>query len=422
MMKKSQWNDDKIESLLKKMPVIESRTSAEEIYQHVELRKRKKKTTARWMPVAASLAALLLLVILVPGLMNQNQEEASNMASDSSSDSAEMTAEGGSEEEAVNDEAAGESEESQLQPSEDAAPAAEDEREEDTQEATEESTLEEPQEGFSSVVLGGDTESNLMTDQEALENASFDVGLLSEDGFVIPMTVIVPAESDRNKTNLELYNDWIASLDEEGLGFADYHPLSSNLTENGGNLEGTISEIEERTVGASSDILLDVLNETFGSSYENIRLVNEDGSLQELNQVGEVEQFNLSKDNHVFFIYQQNSEQYFYVPSYESYDSFEQAIGAINQIPNDRFQSALPDTLSLEAEADGQNATIRVEGATEDLTALEKRQFVESILLTAKSFSLDTVTFENVEQDFVTGYDFTQPVEVPYGYNKAYIE
>ncbi|WP_227395249.1 hypothetical protein [Jeotgalibacillus aurantiacus] len=420
-MKKSQWNDDKIESLLKKMPVIESRTSAEEIYQHVELRKRKKKTTARWMPVAASLAALLLLVILVPGLMNQNQDEASNMASESSADPAEMTSEGGSEEEAVTNEAGGDFEDNQLQRSPDSAPPAE-EKEDETQETTEENTLEDAEEGFSSVALGGETESNLMTDEEAEESASFDVGLLSEDGFVIPMTVIVPAESDRSKTNLELYNDWIASLDEEELGFSDYHPLSSNLTEDGANLEGTINDLEERTVGASSDILLEVLNETFGSSYENIRLVNEDGSLQELNQVGEVEQFSLSKDNHVFFIYQQDNEQYFYVPSYESYESFEQAVGAINQVPNDRYQSALPETLSLEAESDGQNATVRVEGSTEELTALEKRQFVESILLTAKSFSLETVTFENLEQDFVTGYDFTQPVEVPYGYNKAYIE
>jgi len=72
-MKKSEWNDEQLENLLKQMPIVKDKRSPGEIYQNISHRVKKDENNHRrkWMiPSLATVAAALILLIMLPTFFN----------------------------------------------------------------------------------------------------------------------------------------------------------------------------------------------------------------------------------------------------------------------------------------------------------------------------------------------------------------
>ncbi|MFB1080792.1 hypothetical protein [Jeotgalibacillus sp. JSM ZJ347] len=415
-MTKHKWTEQEIENQLKKMPVVKNRLNPEDIYQHVGLRKRAVKPFP-WMPAAAGTAAAALMLILAPGLFDQSTPS----DQESSSDMAVPSNESASEESMSDAEMKQDSSEDQHAET-NITSEPEDTAEESVQPESDTSDSEGDNQELETVTMNHTSEPALLFEKDLGKNRYFEAGLVTEDAYVIPFTIVVP-EGDENESIAALYQQWADKIDESSLGFMDYHPLSDSLNEEGSMLTGLINNLDEKTQGASAAILIDVLRETFGSDYEQFRIINEKNETAEVGEFGRVESYELDNDQKGFYLYEIENGSYYYAKSYENFDSVEDALSAIEeQVPNDRYTSPVPEEIDVNYQASGTTITVSFEGEPNQLPEEERRQLIESILLTAESFALQSVQFEGLEEDFLDGYDFNQPVNVPLGGNIAYLE
>jgi len=212
-MSESKWEDQDIKQLLKNMPKIKSRQSAESIYKRIE-NPSGKKSKKHWVPIAASLAALLLLVILIPSfLMMDNTMEMST-----SEDSSDMRTQSES-----NAELTSGSQDSPGQNNEESSSTIA-----DADEAQEEASMEPSTEEYSNDNSTEDIElDSASIAEEAIidpgtsvypseigDSAYLSIAFVTEDAYVVPMTFIIPAnESASGTTNIDLYNQWAGTID-----------------------------------------------------------------------------------------------------------------------------------------------------------------------------------------------------------------
>ncbi|KMY50633.1 hypothetical protein [Peribacillus loiseleuriae] len=71
-MKKSQWNDEEIETLLRNFPKIRDKRDSQEIYQHII--KKESRKQRYWIPVLATMATIFLLGILAASMIDNRNE------------------------------------------------------------------------------------------------------------------------------------------------------------------------------------------------------------------------------------------------------------------------------------------------------------------------------------------------------------
>ncbi|AJD91336.1 hypothetical protein JMA_20190 [Jeotgalibacillus malaysiensis] len=414
-MTKRKWTEQEIENELKKLPVISNRVNPDDIYQHVKLRNRKHKPF-HWMPVAAGTAAAALMLVLGPGLFNQDSSNDQQMSSDSALPVEELAEEESSEETVQETQ---EDRNEEVFESSEAADTAE-ESSESTEAAIEEPS--ETEEELDTVILDEEGEKGVLFEEDLGNNRYFEAGLVTSDAYVIPFTIVVP-QGDETQSAASLYKEWADQIDEASFGFIDYHPVSRSLTEEEQTVSGMIEMLDEKTQGASATILIDVLKETFGSFYDQFRIVDENNETVEISEFGEVESYDLKNDNKGFYIYENEDGSYFYVKSYNQFSSVQEALMAIEeQVPNDQYESPVPGNVDMNYEVDNTDLTVSFEGDMASVSEVERRKLIESVLLTAESFAFNTVQFTGLENEYLPGYDFTEPVKVPIGGNAAFIE
>ncbi|MDQ0219028.1 hypothetical protein ELQ35_09885 [Peribacillus cavernae] len=75
-MKRSQWNENDIEELLKNLPNIKDRRHPKDIYQNIESRIHRKRSN-NWIPLIAAMAALFVLAVLATSIMLGSNNSAS---------------------------------------------------------------------------------------------------------------------------------------------------------------------------------------------------------------------------------------------------------------------------------------------------------------------------------------------------------
>ncbi len=412
-MTKRKWTEQEIENELKKLPVISNRVNPDDIYQHVKMRNRKHRPF-HWMPVAAGTAAAALMLILGPGLFNQDSSDDQQMSSDSALP-VEESAEEASEETVQEPQEERNEEVFESSEAEDTA--------EDTSESSE-AVEEEPSayEELDTVTLDEESEKGVLFEEDLGNNRYFEAGLVTNDAYVIPFTIVVP-QGDETQSAASLYEQWADQIDEASFGFLDYHPVSRSLGEEEQTVTGMIEGLDEKTQGASATILIDVLRETFGSFYDQFRIVDENNEPVEINEFGEVESYDLKNDNKGFYIYENEDGSYFYVKSYNQFNSVQEALMAIEeQVPNDQYASPVPGNVDMNYEVENTDLTVSFEGDMDSVSEVERRQMIESVLLTAESFEFNTVRFNGLENEYLPGYNFNEPISVPIGGNTAFLE
>lgn len=405
-MSQNKWDDDKIEDLLSSVPKMKDNRTKDEILKRLKddgvfddepsektVTIKKKRT---WIPPLITVAAIALIALMIPSLMNQ-MESGKNEVANSSMDASEA-----SEESTDMNAFSAESAETKI--------------------------------GLNSNefgILADDNAMNLRTSvyPEDLEGHTvLHLGLAGDQAYSIPFTILIPTEQvmeDLGKsdpTGVELYNYYAQVFDEGAIGFEDYHPYKGVISENGNQVIHTLPighgyDNGSASIGMYTGSLIDTFK-----SYEEVKLLNEDGSEAIFDHVGVAEPIKLhSEYTHFnYFKYTQNDGSVF-LSTYgrQSYKTVEEALENMKIEATDPFQSVILPGVDYKVSVNSETVVIEFTSKLDLLSydQVETMQMIEGFLLTAASFEME-VKFENVLQTDWGGFNFTNPLPIPVGPNK----
>jgi hypothetical protein len=404
-MSKDKWNDEEVGRWLKSVPKPEDRRGREEILSRLKndprLRDKRTSRSRKWVPAGVAAAALLAAGILIPSLMD-----------------------GGSEMSGANDTA--------TEHAEDAAHMA---TEADRQ--TEPGTVEES----SALSDKGDAEkgtelysADMSMDgppADAVYPASleglvpFRIGLV-EAANVIPVTFLIPGEmieadfGGKTPGQVDLYNRYAPKIDEEALGFDDYHPYDGTVGGEEGAVILTLNgshtyDIASAAIGAFTDSL----QETFRGS-ESLQVLDESGAPAEFDQVGPLQEIPLEREGAVYFAYEKSDGSTILAPDrhLEPADAAE-AIRLMKDRTNDLYEPVVPEgaDFTVELPGDGDVMTVRFIEPF-DFSEMENQdaaRMLDGMALTAAEYDLRVRIDNSVNPP--EGYELEAPLQLPLGPN-----
>lgn len=404
MMTNNKWDADRIEKLLGETPDIKDTRSKEDLLRRLQQDerlqnpmnvKRNRKKTIRWIPVIASVVALFILSFLLPSMLNGGNSKLDE-AADTMSISTERN----------------------LENSESSSKVIQDE-DQAGEELEVKSTLAD--------IEGGDVHFAVYPDDIG-NNTIFRLGLVGDAGASVPVTFIIPTsqiEEDFGKiqpTSFDLYEEYASKIDEESLGFYDYHPYKGELAVEGDTIIQTLPTGHGYDrASASIEVYEGTLQDTF-YGFSAIRFENEDGTPIEFDQVGEPSKpLRLSSGANYYNYYiskQANGQEYLLSNFSKTYDNLETALHEMKNKPNDTFSPAIPMAISFEVTEEKELTKVKFKEPLDiqSMNPKEAKQMIDAILLTGASFEVQ-LQFENVVQDEWNGFNFNGPLPIPVGSN-----
>jgi hypothetical protein len=409
-MSNNKWSEQKIDQLLSQVPKLQDTRSKDEVLKRLQQDQRLSEGSQtkqkRWIPTAVTIAALITLSLLGATLINK-PNNFMDSAFDSNSESAkstDMDAE-------TNDESKTSITATEETTSFDSA----------SEKATTESEMS---------VAKAPVESNLMTvNSSDVENhTAFQIGLVSQDALVIPVTFLIPNDQIQQDfegltpNTLQLYEQYADDIDEEELGFIDYHPFKGTFEIDQDQLSHQLPKEHDYDLSSSTlEVYDEALQYTF-EGYTQVNHQNEDGSQAEFNQVGQKTPTVLSNGLYktAVYPYTDPTGQVYLVPSLnESYNDVSEAMDALNTPPNDFFAKAIPRSVTYSVEEIKGIVHIRFTKPLElnSFSQEQSSQMIESFVLTGATFDVQ-VKFDNVLEEQWNGINLTQPIEQPIGLNK----
>ncbi len=380
-MKKSEWSDKQLEELLRQMPKIQDNRNPRDIYQNLNIRKKKMK---QWMlPGLATACALLIFFILVPKLMigNQYAEEKASQKDASAGQEVQNADE--------NSKLAKESDNSQAKTFSEAG----------------------NNELLKTAIYDDDVNSGTVLTYWIPD---------SQAQILVPVSTLVNNSTD--KLSFTLFIEKMVDLQEEAWGLSEFYPLNATL------------KLDEK----NKSVLIDVpANHKYGQGSTNetnfIKVLQKDISSNsqmkkihfstngkpgiELGNYGRQEEIQVVKEkNHAFFFYySEGNEIPYLVPSIDTYKDIHTALEAMkNDQPLLGLKSSLLPALPIK-DVSTNEKTLYV--TLKDNSTLSDNQLTlnayESLLLTAKEFGLDKVIIKNSSIKNIGPFDLTKENKVP---------
>ncbi len=179
----------------------------------------------------------------------------------------------------------------------------------------------------------------------------FHLGLASDAAASIPVTFLIPDSQiqedfgDIEPNSLDLYIQYAGKIDEEALGFNDYHPYKGTLSVDGDVLVQTLPSGHGYDIGSGAmETHAGTLQDTF-YGFKEVRFENEDGTPVEFDQVGEpsTPMKLMSGLNHYnFFLFEQSNQEFLSSNFSVSYDNLETALQEMKTKSNDIYSSSNP--------------------------------------------------------------------------------
>ncbi|KZE38084.1 hypothetical protein AV656_03920 [Bhargavaea cecembensis] len=404
-MSRDKWNDEEIGRWLKSVPKPEDRRSRDEILSRLKddprLRDKRPSRIRKWIPAGVAAAALLAAGILIPSMMDGGSEMsgANDTASEHADDAVQKATEADRQAET------GSVEESSALS--------------DKGSTSEGADLHSMEVSMSGPAIGAVYPGKL----EGL--VPFRIGLV-EAANVIPVTFLIPGDrieadfAGETPGQVDLYNRYAPQIDEEALGFDDYHPYDGTVGEEEGEviliLNGNHSyDIASAAIGAFTDSL----QETFRDS-PSLQVLDESGAPAEFDQVGPLQEMPLEREGAVYFSYEKSDGSTILAPDrhLEPADAAE-AIRLMKDRTNDLYEPVVPEDadFTVELPGDGDVLTVRF-GETFDFGEMEQQdaaRMIDGMALTAAEYNL-RVRFENADNP-PGGYDLDEAIPLPAGPN-----
>lgn len=367
-MTKKNYTDHDIEQLLQEMPKLTDHRSKDDVFNQLKQQSTPPKKKSRpWLPAVISVAAVFVLVLFVQSMMgtiSQNEMSVEDAAStEGAADRAMSGAEDSAEEEA--------------------------EMAMDSTPATEEEDI------SSTSVMTSEVESRLLLASDPLlETHTLLPFAMDYNAYAVPISLLIP--NDRieqdfgtlDVSNLELYEMYARDVDEEGLGFSDYHPLLGTYEATDRGLEVTLPADQPYDMAsATMGVYMNTLKDVFGAEFNQAYLLNEEGEPLEWDQVGPLtEPIDLSQGNYAFNISQNAIGQSYLVPySRVDYPSFEAALQELTSPEYNVVDPAIPQNIEFDVEETESQVVVTFEDTltSESLPGYSLRLFIESMIATA---------------------------------------
>ncbi|MFD1030895.1 hypothetical protein [Metaplanococcus flavidus] len=401
-MPNNKWDEDHIENLLRDFPAIKDERPKEEVYKRLKNDHKPKKKPKRWIPMLVAALAFITFGVLLASTLGQNgNDSATDMSgSESSGESADSYST------AIENDG-----------SDDSAATGDSEGTEEAAEAEEADAFTASQEadpfGAASVY-----------DEDLGENTLFKLGM-TENALVIPVSFIISEERLQEDFGtvevdaVELYNRYAAEVDEESLGFDDYHPYSGTITASAQGIEHALpADHDYDMASASMTVYFNSLSASFNEAAE-ITIVNEAGEPVEFDQVGPLEAINPAVLNVAYYSYAAANGENHLTPGYNMpHENAVEALEAMKSSPSDLYTSLVPPELNYAVTETEGTVTVTFNEAI-DFDAFDYEaiiRMIEGMALAADSFSKELV-MDNTAAGSWDRFDFTESLPVPVGIN-----
>ncbi|KMM61367.1 RsiX protein [Bacillus glycinifermentans] len=374
-MKKSEWNEERLKTLLSQLPTVKDDRSPHQIYQKL-LHAQPKKTPSkkRYGAFAATVCILFLLMLITPQLVYQTKVQNGEKPDIASGSQSKVEA-----------------------------------KHKETKTAVDRS------ESANTYVVPSDQKDNYIT-------------------FAFPddsKSVVVPVSIRKNagmKTVEDALNEY-ARLDADQFEPLDtiffQHVTFSEETES----QSVTLQVNKDISKISTDdfeLLKEVINETFKwGSYDTVQFVSNGEPGVTIDSYGLLMDLSIEqKTRKGYFLYEDSDGEQFLVPSHESYQSINEAISQMQHGESgSHIKSILSGDRAIQAvEENGKELIIRFSSSVDFQNQSDDILMLEGLLLTAKDFGYTKVKFTNANTDKIGSYDLTKPIPVPYAPNPITIK
>ncbi|MEN8700827.1 hypothetical protein [Bacillus infantis] len=416
MVKKSEWNDEQLERLLRQLPKIQDEREPREIYQNISRRMRKRKRTFWVVPAAAAAAAVLLLFILIPGLTGQQLQESADKAIEHKGDQTSSGSEP-SEQKENSYETAQKSEdtsegEAGVQNDSEAEPSETEVQEDDGKAGL--ASFEEEDSDYRTALYEEDIQG-----QTILTYAIPDANIQT----LVPVSVL--AAPEEGKTEFDLYKETMEKLTEEEWGLGEAYPIPQAELFYDPETETLTADIKEDADfnGSATETLFKSLltNHLDTLNAQRVLLTTEGEPGAVISNTGPVDSLTVEEDNgnHAYyFLYTNQGSEPFIVPGKESYSSVQEAIEAM-KLNKDTLglEPSIPSDMNIksgtEPAGEGSELTLTLEEGTKLEDNAASSYTIEAILLMAKGFDYSSVKLDNVEIEKVGSFQLQEGLNVP---------
>ncbi|QHJ71108.1 hypothetical protein [Planococcus halotolerans] len=408
-MPNNKWDDENIESLLKDFPTIKDERPKEEVYKRLQKTQKPQKKSKHWIPYLVAALAFITFGVLLASMLGQSSNESAYDMSGSEGEGAEesTTESGDAGSAAVEDNGGGESESESA--------------------ATESSEAEDAGEGsdaFSATENNVEMAENSLYEDQLDGMSLFTVGL-TENAIVVPVSFVVWHDrlledfGTLEVDAVDLYNRYAPEIDEEALGFDEYHPYAGTIEK---TAEGLVHRLPENhnydLASASMTVYFNSLAATFKDA-EGIAVVDEAGKAADFDQVGPVEPLEPGNLNLAYYTYDNANGSSYLVPGFNMpHESAAEALEAMKSTPNDLYSTVIPAGVEYSVSETDQMVTVEFnEPADFDSYGYQEAiNMIEGMVLAADSFGKELM-LENTADENWGNFDFTAPLPVPAGIN-----
>lgn len=398
-MKKSQWKEEEIETLLSQLPKVKDHRDPKDIYANAQKSRRFKKKT-NWKPIITSAAALFIIAIISPFFFfheSSQQETAQDKASDEkvvqkTADFQKEKSENSSEENSTQN-SSGQSKDNSSATVEYKASKSND---------------------ISLTSLGNST----LVFPADIENKDFlTIAIPTKDAqYIVPLTILLQeATPEQTLGKLVEYSD---SIDESKYGLENYYPLvpSVQLEESKDAIK--VKFEKDASFNHSENIFIETLKETFRyQGIKQLQFSTDDSNGVELGEYGFVDTLEIEPFlNRATYIYKTDkSTPPLFVPSEVSFEHFEDAIDAMRTGTDfEGINPAIPEEMKItNVEKNGKHLTVSIAEESNVQDNEKAVLAIEAMLLTARDFGFTSVNFQSNNIQQVGSYKMNSDLDVP---------
>ena len=259
----------------------------------------------------------------------------------------------------------------------------------------------------------------------------FTIGLASNAAESLPISMKIPVSFlnenglDANASYLQIYELVAPLLDEQALGFYDYHPFEGRFEEQGERLIHYLPDDHPYDIASATLAnYIGALGDTFGSHYKEVIIRNSNGEPIEFSEVGEMNDPIVLKglENGMmnYFVFEQDNGMRYLSPNFrESFTTITDAFEDLKIEDNDIYKTAIIDDVTFDIENRETYLAVKFSQPL-DVTQYEVDKLMamfEAIIATAASFG-EQVKFENIVQEEWGGFQFNEVIPKLIGLNE----
>ncbi len=396
-MKKNNWSDEQLKSLLGQFPSIKDERDPKVIYQRIEAGKTKYRPRRPWlMPAVATVFALLLCIVIGESFFRPNNSNYS--LSDSS----------------------------KMEKSEYIAIS------EDRDNLENSSSYQ--MKGQADEIQKQQTSNPLITEavyQEDVGNKELLTYPIPDKNAQVAVPVSILVDNPENLSKFDLYKKYMDVINEDTWGLENYYPFNGKVEYDTENKTVIIDFSDDLTSLGSfgSDNFLNSIVyqqlESIGAKKMEFKQNGQNGVVVGNRELNVMDYHPLENRGYFLLSDSKDNETALYVPWEAPYHDIETAISNMSKdIPEYGLSASIPENISFDKIIKNTDENELVLHFSNDSSLAEDKHTVraiETILLTAKDFEFKTVKFENAKLEQIGKFTMDEDINVPVAANKREI-